>query len=390
MDTSIENKILYEQLLQEAFLDSVKAYAQEKYNRIVDKISDWKDAAAIIGNVISNPTILQRFSDDVWYNFKRNTLSRLTALLNKIGLGDLVTQINNVVTKITNLDGWQKFLAATGIGAIVEYVINKMSGLAPDKIKTYITSFLSEDGLKDILSKLTDFQSYLGWLQPIIKGVDMLYAVLKDSISKFKLKPQEFTQSVNLIKKEGIKENKKMSNLKEYIKTLVRELLDEESTTAGVPGYLTPMAFSKKGQKSNGAIEAAKSQGMKLAPTGMPSDSKVYDYKSFFGKKPTYKMYKENMSIKDIIEQELLNEATYKQFKKEVKHRTKAEQLHKAMREVKRKINEIDRIVDYTQRMKQELSEGDGVAYWGRTEKAVSQIAEMVNHLTNKINNLKQ
>ena len=34
-----------------------------------------------------------------------------------------------------------------------------------------------------------------------------LNAVLKDSISKFKLTPQEFTQSVNLIKKEGIKEN---------------------------------------------------------------------------------------------------------------------------------------------------------------------------------------
>ena len=96
------------------------------------------------------------------------------------------------------------------------------------------------------------------------------------------------------------------------------------------------------------------------------------------------------MNIKDIIEQELLKEETYKQFKSEVKHRTKAEQLHKAMREVKKKINEIDRIVDYTQRMKQELSEGDGVAYWGRTEKAVAQIAEMVNHLTNKINNLKQ
>jgi hypothetical protein len=177
----------------------------------------------------------------------------------------------------------------------------------------------------------------------------------------------------------GIKENKKMSNLKEYIKTLVRELLDEESTTAGVPGYLTPNAFSKKGQKSNGAIEAAKSQGMKLVKK--PTTSKVVDYK---------KIFEMNESIKTIIEEELLNEATYKQFKSEVKHRTKAEQLHKAMREVKKKINEIDRIVDYTQRMKQELSEGDGVAYWGRTEKAVAQIAEMVNHLTNKINNLKQ
>lgn len=170
-----------------------------------------------------------------------------------------------------------------------------------------------------------------------------------------------------------------MDKLKEYIKTLVRELLDEESTTAGVPGYLTPMAFSKKGQKSNGAIEAAKSQGMKLVKK--PTTSKVVDYK---------KIFEMNESIKTIIEQELLKEETYKQFKSEVKHRTKAEQLHKAMREVKKKINEIDRIVDYTQRMKQELSEGDGVAYWGRTEKAVAQIAEMVNHLTNKINNLKQ
>ena len=170
-----------------------------------------------------------------------------------------------------------------------------------------------------------------------------------------------------------------MNKLKEYIKTLVRELLDEESASGDAGGYLTPNAFSKKGQKSNGAIETAKSQGMKLAKK--PTTSKVVDYK---------KIFEMNESIKTIIEQELLNEATYKQFKKEVKHRTKAEQLHKAMREVKKKINEIDRIVDYTQRMKQELSEGDGVAYWGRTEKAVSQIAEMVNHLTNKINNLKQ
>lgn len=183
-----------------------------------------------------------------------------------------------------------------------------------------------------------------------------------------------------------------MDKLKEYIKTLVRELLDEESVAAGAGPYSTPFAFAKKGQKSNAAVATAKSQGMKLAPTGMPSDSKIRDYKAIWksAEKPTYKIYKENMNLQDIIKQELLNEATYNQFKKEVKFRTKAEQLHKAMREVKKKINEIDRIVDYTQRMKQELSEGDGVQYWGRTEKAVAQISEMVNHLNNKINNLKQ
>ena len=179
-------------------------------------------------------------------------------------------------------------------------------------------------------------------------------------------------------------------DLKEYIKELVRQELEEISATSGGEAYATPFAFARKGQKSNAAVKTAQSQGMKLAPTGMPSDSKVRDYKAIWksAEKPKYKMYKE--SLEQIIKNELLNEATYNQFKKEVKFRTKAEQLHKAMREVKRKLQEIDRIVEYTHRMKQELSEGDGVQYWGRTEKAVAQISEMVNHLNNKINNLKQ
>lgn len=94
--------------------------------------------------------------------------------------------------------------------------------------------------------------------------------------------------------------------------------------------------------------------------------------------------------IEQMIKQELLNESSYNKFKNEVKYRTKSEQLHKAIREVKRKVQEIDRIVDYTQRMKQELSEGDGIQYWTRTEKAVAVISEMVNHLNNKIKNLHQ
>jgi methyl-accepting chemotaxis protein len=95
-------------------------------------------------------------------------------------------------------------------------------------------------------------------------------------------------------------------------------------------------------------------------------------------------------SLNDIIEKELLNEVSYSKFKNEVTYRTKAERLHKAVREVKRKLQEIDRIVEYTQRIKQELSEGDGIQYWNRTNSAVAQISEMVNKLNNKIKNLNQ
>ena len=121
----------------------------------------------------------------------------------------------------------------------------------------------------------------------------------------------------------------------------------EESTSGDVGAYDTPVAFIKK----------KKMEGLLI----------------------------------QIIKEELLNEVTYHKFKNEVKFRTKNEQLHKAIREVKRKIIEIDRIVEYTSRMKQELSEGEeGIRYWKATNNNMVRIAEMLNQLTNKIKNLQQ
>jgi len=317
--------------------------------------------------------------------------------------GDLKKVIKSIATK-------QKLGSIGGVGA--GEILNKLIDVASKTVPGIGLAKTTFDVVKAFVSK-PDTKKTNTWLDKLDID-DKMSAIVDDTVengfmkaiaasieaeSDDKVLEPDFNMNakmVNYLKDQysgrtvaGIQENKNM-DLKEFIKQLVRDILDEESTTAGVPGYSTPYAFSKKGQKTNGATEEAGREGMKLAPKGMPSDSKVYDYKSFFGKKPTYKLYKENMDIQDIIKQELLSEATYKQFKKEVKFRTKAEQLHKAMREVKRKLSEIDRIVEYTTRMKQELSENDGGAYWGRTEKAVHSIAEMVSHLNNKINNLKQ
>jgi hypothetical protein len=175
-------------------------------------------------------------------------------------------------------------------------------------------------------------------------------------------------------------------DIKEYIKLLAREILDEMSVSGDAGGYLTPQAFAKKGQGLNAATKQAQRSGWKLAG-GMPKNSKVLDYKELWkGKKSAM-----NETLLQIIEQELLNEVTYNKFKNDVKFRTKNEQLHKAIREVKRKLQEIDRIVEYTSRMKQELSEGEeGIKYWKATQNNVSKISEMVNHLNNKIKNLQQ
>ena len=226
-------------------------------------------------------------------------------------------------------------------------------------------------------------------------------------------------------------------DIKEYIKQLVRELLDEDEGMLGGNGmqYATPFAFAKKGQGPNAATKQAERSGWKLAKK--PTTSKVVDYKKIFevggddvgkdflvinkdgkkveasykgvrgdgeymfdtGKETIFIKQKDintkvspmNESLKNIIRQELLNEVTYSKFKKDVKHRTKSEQLHKAIREVKKKLQEIDRIVEYTSRMKQELSlDEGGVSYWKATESNIGKISEMMNHLNNKIKNLHQ
>jgi hypothetical protein len=228
-------------------------------------------------------------------------------------------------------------------------------------------------------------------------------------------------------------------DLKEYIKSLIRKELEETSATGaigvGAGPIMTPYAFAKKGQKKNAATKYAEKEGWKVTKgeTEMPADSKVRDYKTLTGKKKKkVKIYNElsnydkastygaassytaasgytgpsssskgggyyatnentmKESLNDIIEKELLNEVSYSKFKNEVTYRTKAERLHKAVREVKRKLQEIDRIVEYTSRIKQELSEGDGIQYWNRTNSAVANISEMVNQLNNKIKNLNQ
>ena len=218
-------------------------------------------------------------------------------------------------------------------------------------------------------------------------------------------------------------------NLKELIKQLTREIIEEESASGDAGGYLSPMAFARKGQGENAATKTAKKQGFTVTKgeTEMPADSKVKDYKSLWNKKKKRKKiynesgyddpsqygaksqqgapsgysaaskydaaseYSKNESIINIVKEELINEVTYHKFKNEVKFRTKNEQLHKAIREVKRKLMEIDRIVEYTSRMKQELSEGEeGLKYWKKTESNIATISEMVNHLNNKIKNLNQ
>ena len=84
-----------------------------------------------------------------------------------------------------------------------------------------------------------------------------------------------------------------------------------------------------------------------------------------------------------------INEARYTQFKKQSQFRTPTQQLHMAVREIRRKIDEITKVVSFTERMRTELkASNEGMSYLNRTREAITKINEKLQDLNNRIKGL--
>jgi hypothetical protein len=84
-----------------------------------------------------------------------------------------------------------------------------------------------------------------------------------------------------------------------------------------------------------------------------------------------------------------INEARYSQFKRESQFRTPTQQLHIAVREIRRKIDEMSKVVSFTERMRTELkASNEGMSYLNRTREAISKINEKLQELNNRIKGL--
>jgi hypothetical protein len=230
----LESKILYEQLLYESFLDSIKQYAQDKFNTVVNTIKDWKDAAVVIGKVLSDGDLLDNFLGPLERRVIR-LIKPLTAFLQKIGLNKFVDIIINFIQKIKSLTGWKKFMTLITIGTIITYIIEKLKG-TPNDIKNFIVQYFSGDFINDVIEKLTDWKSYLGWLQPIVEGVEVIYNFLKPLLQEFSKALQSGDKwALKLIREKKMKYklvkkvNEVEAEIPSSIVTISKDLADQSS-----------------------------------------------------------------------------------------------------------------------------------------------------------------
>lgn len=142
------------------------------------------------------------------------------------------------------------------------------------------------------------------------------------------------------------------------LKKLVKELLDETSTTGGVPGYQTPKAFSKSGESDNRGIDTAKDQGYMKAPDT-------------------------NRWFKKMNEAIQLSEITYKEYKKAPGMSSK-HKLNNAIKECNRALFEIERYLKQNKKLREE--EGLGLnEYWKSTAVKLVKMNERLKSLQREI-----
>jgi hypothetical protein len=181
-----------------------------------------------------------------------------------------------------------------------------------------------------------------------------------------------------------------MQKLVDILKAINEESSVGGGTTAGAnmttgtgEQYSTKKAFKpvrKKLAKEDAPMLAAgkanlktyKQDGFKANPSIPNRKSKVIDYKKMFE-----------------VEEEVINE-NYNQFRNSTKTRPKQDQFHQAVKEVKKKIAEANKLMEYVDRLQNELNEGgDSLKYKKHTTNALSQIKESVINLYKKVKSFK-
>lgn len=229
LNPTLFNLIREEQIIYESFLSTIIDFAKDKISQTVDNIKDWKDAAVVFAKILSNAELLNDFLSPLRRRVEA-VLKKFKEFLKKIGLDSLFEKINTILDKANGLKGWKKLLVYLSLGGILSYVVEKGKSLSKEKIKEYITNFLSVDFIKVILDKLIDWKSYVGWLGPIIGGVSTLYKFLEELLNKFSdaIKDNSAWATKLIKEKKNTMDESKRKLIQEKIYNILRENDEEE------------------------------------------------------------------------------------------------------------------------------------------------------------------
>lgn len=275
-------------------------------------------------------------------------------------------------------------LLAIGTGAIggglAAIAKDKLGSLNPIlAIKHWFSDRQKRKALEPIIAKLKQDPEVMKYVAN--KNLRGIQAVIKS-----KLSPEE-QKYIGSLTRDALSESIGYKELWEepYDKSKIKTNADE---LARVEDYYKEATSS---QKSSAEDRIKKLKILVSLEKKHNTQLPVLTYGTYwvdYLKKQGVKDSKE-LDAKLSTKKEDINE-NYARFRNETKTRTKPEQFHSAVKDIKKKVNEINRLFEYMNRLQSELSESEGgLKYKKYTEKSIQQIKESTKQLFFKSTKLK-
>ena len=207
----------------------------------------------------------------------------------------------------------------------------------------------------------------------------------------------------------------KVEVLRKYIREIIKQELDEASVTGNIDGGegppKTPYAFQGKRKKdkekenkiatnSTGYSKVNESRVSvakegKLEPFAKAAIKQLQNLISFHKKGKNEKARQMSRDVYTELEYmgmafrvlgESINEGKYHDYRND-ETLTPKQKIGYSMREVRDKLNELDKLVKMNVRLKNEIGV-DSTTYWKRTHGAMKKISERLVKLANKVGQL--
>lgn len=192
------------------------------------------------------------------------------------------------------------------------------------------------------------------------KGVPSVFTPGAKDLSAYKsigyreVKPSEMIDAKYLwAGKGGLKE---ATNPKDTIKT-------------DVPLFIRLLEYAREDAKTDMDLHNVTENVIKLSTTGNTLTMANYD---------------------TIVNKQKLNESRYSQFKKQTEVVKPSTQMHVAIKEIKKRLQEVNKIAGYTKKLRQDLSESNDVAYNKRTEAYLEQLIKETATLYQNLKQIKE
>jgi hypothetical protein len=177
---SLRKQIINEQLLYETFLDSIKTFLKDKYDKVADTVRNVYDVMILIKDIIINPKKLETAIFLAKRNLNKslkNLTTKITNFLNTVNITNITTylkgfldKVTNIINKLVNYDGWKGFILVSGISLLLSYAVKTYV----DPILVNAQKFFNEEFMKAFESKMNLFKQ-LNSLIPNAKDIKQIF-----------------------------------------------------------------------------------------------------------------------------------------------------------------------------------------------------------------------